>query len=190
MGGDDNFVKAFGCMPVGAYFDVVGVAGNRLHGSIELYAVGERAGQHFDIAVRTALDYAPARSVLALEETVVVEEADKAACRELVHPGRVGGPYGGAHRDDVVAHEFVAIAVVCQIGAEGGAAVMAFEHLAGFAVETKDIAQHAVERGAQQVAPLREKVIEGGTVVFEARFGRLHAETHIARLADDAELFE
>ena len=56
-----------------------------------------------------------------------------------------------------------------QVVAQRHLAVAALKQPRSLAVEAQDVAHHAPEGGAQQVAPLREQGVERGAVVLEAR---------------------
>ena len=65
-----------------------------------------------------------------------------------------------------------------------------FQQARRFAVETHDVAQHAVKRRPQQIAPLREQGVERGAVVLEPARLVAHAEAHRACLRLDPQFVE
>ena len=100
---------------------------------------------------------------------------------------RLGGPDSGSHRHEIVAHEFPAVAVLQEILANRLPLLFEGQRRQRLAVEAKNVADHAVERRPENVAPLREERVQSRAAVLEVGITGTDAETHDAglrRLAD------
>ena len=89
----------------------------------------------------------------------------------------------------MIIDELVSIAVLLQILSKRSGIIATLEQFSSLAVKAQNIAEHSMERRAQEIAPLGKETIERGPIIFEAAGRRLDAETHIAWLRFDAQLF-
>ena len=125
------------------------------------------------------------------EEAVVVEETQQRHRRELQHPVGRCAPDGAAHRHQVQVEESVAVAALPDVIAEGHpgpARVVQRGH--GLGVEAVDGEQQPVERGPEQVPPLREQVVEARSAELQPGRHVLHAEAHVGGLHRHFQLLE
>ena len=112
-------------------------------------------------AKRTVRDYMVGNVVtlkpdLELQQAMVVEKAHEKLQRHIVNGHRLGRPDGGSHRHQVVVLEFPAIAMLPQVAAHRLAFLFERQRGHRLAVEAQDIADHAIEPRAQDVATLCE----------------------------------
>ena len=144
--------------------------------------------QFFHIHARSAPYRTPLRPVAHLQQAMVVAETDKRGQGKGQHLARRARPDTGGHRQQIPVAKFIAIAVQLEKLAQrqGRRRHAGRGQGAGLTVEAHDIAQHAQEGGAQQVAALGKHGIEIGARPFQyARIGRraerhFHGKRHVA----------
>ena len=172
--------------------DALGITLHALHRAVQADVFGEAGTQRRHVAARAAGNDPPLRAIADRQQAVVLEEAHEELQGELQHVGQRHGPDRRAHRHDVVVDEALAVAALLQVLAErqvGGDALFGEVEL-GLAVEAQDVAQHAPEGRAQQVAALGEEAVEVVAVVFGAAGRVMHREAHLGGLRGDAELVQ
>jgi len=121
------------------------------------------------------------------EEPVVAEEPQEEVGGEFEHRRGAGRPDGCSHRDQVALHELPRVAPLADERAESRGLDPEVQEPLRFAVEPEDVAEHAKERGAEEVAPLGEDRVEGGPAPLDAGAIAPNAEAHDRGLAGDAQ---
>ena len=119
---------------------------------------------------------------------MIVQKAHEESGRERKHLRGIGRPDRRAHRHDVVLDERAAVTAAPEELAERQLAGLLVENRPGLAIETEDVADHAEERGSNEVAALREQRVERSAVVLEPSGLTADREAHAAFLRGDAEL--
>ena len=103
--GQDDMIERFG-LPLGrSQRDPLCVSANAPNGSAQADPLAEGADDTLDVAVRAALDDVPLMMLVHAEQSVVVEEAEEEAGRELEQLRRAGGPDCRPHGNDVALDE-------------------------------------------------------------------------------------
>ncbi|MCX7135571.1 MAG: hypothetical protein NTW47_02650, partial [Proteobacteria bacterium] len=117
---------------------------------------------------------------------MVVEKAHKKTRWKTQHALRIGGPDRRPHRQQIVVDENARVAALPQVFTQREFTAV-FKQARRLAVETHNGGKQTVERGIQQIAPLRKKRVERGAVVLEAAGFVAHTETHRTGLRFDAD---
>ena len=144
------------------------------------------------IFARPAVDGAPAhRRVEPGVEVVIGEEAQEALGGEFGHPRRRRRPDRAAHRQDEAFAEILREAALGQPVAEAAARRAPFRQIG-----RRDLAEaqhlphrHHIAR-IEDVAPLREDLVEVVAGVFQRAFAEAEAEGHVGPLRGHAERLE
>ena len=172
--------------------DTFGVAAYLVDRATAADALGEAAGQRFDIGAGAALDHIPLRPVVHRQQAVVAEETDEELQRKAQHVLERHGPDRRAHRHHVVVDEALPVAPDGQVFAKRHvrADPAIGQVVLGLAVEAQQVLQHAPEGRRKQVAPLCEQRVEVVPVVFRAARRVAYRKAHLGRLVGHAELVE
>jgi hypothetical protein len=98
--------------------------------------------------------------MIDVEHAMVMKELHEIASGKPLHLLWTGRPNRRTHRNEVVFDKFPRILLCRDIVAEGGVWVLVFQHGWSRAVKAKNVADHAMKRGAQQVAALSEQGVQ------------------------------
>jgi hypothetical protein len=114
------------------------------------------------------------------EQTVVVVESGQRGHGEPVELRGIGGPDRGAEGDHEVPDEGVGVASPLEELAQREPVVGVLQQGVAVAVEAEDVAQHAQERGAEEVPALSEEAVHRRAPVLETRSLVGDTEAHVA----------
>ena len=189
VAGQHDLVEAFAA-GIAAHAHAMGVAGDAAHRRGQPHLHVPVRDHRLDIAPRTATHHPPLRAAGQLQHVVVGHELDQVFRRERQHRLLGRGPQRAGHRHQVLVAERSAIAVGVEVLAQRRARVVVVEQGRCFAIEARQVAQHAPEARRGQVAALAEQPVERGRVVFQPGARVLHREPHRGRLRGHAEFVE
>src|SRR6188472_4604229 len=119
---------------------------------------------------------------------MVVEELGEEGSGEPPHLRRVRRPHGRGLRDEQPLDEVVRVAAVREEATERRPWSAAADELADLAVESDQIAQHAVKTGVERVCRAREQPPWPGGRPLEPTAAVRDGEAHVGRLGGDPEL--
>ena len=156
--------------------------------------VGNSAKHPRHIFARAACHGAPARTTGDLQQAVVMAEAREGADREAQHLRDRARPDRAYHRKQVSVAKGGGESLALQKAAyrlRGQRAVaMRERHCGRGAVETRDVGEHAQERGPQQVAALGEDRVQAGARPFERVIRERDGERHVGFGGRNAQFLE
>jgi hypothetical protein len=121
---------------------------------------------------------------------VVVEELGQQAGGKGAQVARVGRPDRRRLRHDQPLDELPRIAALVEEVEQGGARSVQPHQRRRLAVEAEEVADHAVEGGAQQARAPREQAVRGRAVVLELAPAVAHREAHRGGLRGHPEALE
>ena len=188
--GHDHAVEAF-FTGGGRHDDLRAVAADAGHALAETEVGGVRLEQRLDIGPGAAFEGQPLVLRIESEEAVVMEEAHQRRGREAQHLLRRRGPDRGRHRDEVEIEEILAEPFArAPVAQRGRLGLGGLPFGLGQLVELVDLQEQLPEAQAEEVAALREEVVERATAPLQA--GRVVAdrEGHRRLLGLYAQLLE
>ena len=150
-----------------------------------------RLQERLDVGPGTAFKRQPLVLGVQAQEAVVVEETHQRRGREAEHLLRRGRPHRGRHRDEVEVEEVLAEPVArAPVAQRGRLRLGGAPPGLGEAVELVDLPEQLPEARAQEVAALREQVVQRAAAPLEPRRVMADRERHRGRLRTHAELLE
>ncbi|KPM83191.1 hypothetical protein AOR10_24570, partial [Vibrio alginolyticus] len=131
----------------------------------------------------------PLGPVVDRQQAVVAEEAHEELQREVAQVAQARRPDRRPHGQQVAALEGLAEGVALEpLTQRHGRVERAVVHGPyRLAIEAQDLAQQAVEAGAQQVAALGEQAGQGMAVVLEVSARLVYREAHLGGLGEYSE---
>ena len=177
MTGKKNLIVAFGIGATRLDQNPVRQPPHAFHRAIQVDALPERRSKLFNITRGAAAYRAPLRAFVDGQHAVVVKELHEIPRRKRQHARRIGGPDRRTHRYQVVVDELRRILAGGKIITQTNF-VRGLQQLRRYMVKAQNIANHAMKRRPQQIAPLCEQGVQRGAVVFQAASLVTHAETH------------
>ncbi len=121
---------------------------------------------------------------------MVLEELCQEARREVPALVGVRRPHRGDLRHDQALDELARETVVLQPLSEARVVLAFFDQGPRMPVEAREVGDHAVKPGRDQMRALGEQAVGGGARVLEVPADIAHAEAHARRLPGDAEVLQ
>mmetsp|Transcript_3279 Transcript_3279/g.11507 ORF Transcript_3279/g.11507 Transcript_3279/m.11507 type:complete len:308 (+) Transcript_3279:2464-3387(+) len=165
---------------------------DRTHRRVQAHLM-DRRQQRVDVMAGAAGDGPPLRTVIHLQQAVVVAKADQRADRELEHLRRRARPDAGDHGQQIPVAKRASEAMPLQEAADRLSQrgfIATRSECRAKAVEAQQVGEHAPEVRAQQVAALGEDRAQIAAAPLHVLARHLGREAHVAFSDIDAQLLE